>query len=424
MFRLLPKGKKSEFIRRFEGVEKPENYFQEFFAEAFEEKDFETAEALLQSYVKRFPNRPDGPFCAAFFDLRDQKVDQAVAKFTESYRLAQKELAIDETVLVRRIVTTFCETQTAELAYTRFSALNRRLVFRQLVSNDSCYEMDALPDEQPKIAKAKESLKKLIDVHSAADPKDPWLGIARAEACVWAGDHAGAEKEFTQAEKQISAEDDLHYLKFRRISASCRAGKAVEAYEKIDPSPKTFQTVAYFLERKKQFDDLDRLIAVAAAKDPQPPELEAWRGHFCWHRKDYTGAARRYLALLEKDDDDGRWYLMDRLIRCLARSGQFGKARQILKRPNVQKWPTMPFAESVIAANEGNALKLNEELEKFEDDEPSSNPADAEEARREMLATVHADPDIGPALRTKSEFRLILEKFPEPKKEAPKPKKP
>ena len=41
-----------------------------------------------------------------------------------------------------------------------------------------------------------------------------------------------------------------------------------------------------------------------------------------------------------------------------------------------------------------------------------------------MLADVHADPDIGPALRTKPDFRLILEKFPEPKKEAPKPPKP
>ncbi len=406
--KVLDAGRKKEVGERFAKLSKPDKHFARLHREFLAAEDTESAEELVTAFRKAAPDNPQGLVREGEQLLKNGKFDAAATRFLEALALpAPKKAGPDEDApadLLTECLSLFADNRGEKAAYETFAVRGARRVFRELFDMTLDDEISGPPGAKP--APTAERLEKLIALHRAKDPADPWLLYAAGQWRMETKDYAAAEKAFAEAAEKVTDKGDKATILSRRVDALCQLGRGVEAYETVSPTPETFSQAANYLEQADKADDLARLIAARRKKEPKAADLLYWDAQLAWVKKDYAGAATHFRQYRKLDDKNYAWVVQSRLVRSLLRSKQFAEAAKEIGAKDANEGEGRTVYAALLYAHEGDAKKLLAELDRLTAD--GYTPA-----------RFHYDEDLGPLLRDKPEFRPLLEKYPAPKGVAP-----
>jgi hypothetical protein len=182
-----------------------------------------------------------------------------------------------------------------------------------------------------------------------------------------------------------------------RLENRFDAGRAVSAYEDIQPRLATLDALVGHCETKRDGTQLSQLIAAHRERNPSDTRLQIWEWEVASWKGDDEGLLRSlddpHTAVTRGFD----WKLLELRIRSLVRLKRFDDARAVLDaRRHIQP---VPFSRALVEATAGNVAAATAAL------------YDCLRAGMEV-STLYQDPDLGPALRTDA-FAAFRERHPE-----------
>ncbi|HET6882097.1 MAG TPA: hypothetical protein VFI31_18165 [Pirellulales bacterium] len=142
-------------------------------------------------------------------------------------------------------------------------------------------------------------------LHAERQPDDTWLPYFRGEALVLRGKYEQAVALFKpMLEADLSAGARASYRN-EYLSAEINAGHALEAYQTVPDADEAFLKAANQLLGDRNSDDLEKLVALHAERQPDDPYVVYFRGEVPYLRGESAEAAAIFEPLLKRDLPDG-----------------------------------------------------------------------------------------------------------------------
>ncbi len=249
--------------------------------------------------------------------------------------------------------------------------------------------------------KKDKELEQLLREHRLGYPADPHVQTYQGELHLLRGQVEQAEQRFAAAPGVPSSAENWANRRglFR---ARVKAGKAAATYQEFGANGQTFQELVQLCVQDRLVGQLQELVTVHRAADPDDPELPLWELEIKWLKQDYEGTLQLLRAL--RQDERAltfqSWKTDDYLIRSLVR----------LKRSK----EAIQEAETVMKSKAGNQVLLV--LAHASASDPKQTLAVVEKLALQpwLLSSCYRDADLGPILRSEA-FKAFRAKFPEPK---------
>jgi tetratricopeptide (TPR) repeat protein len=398
----------AELGERLRKMRDPAAHFDRLFHDALSHGDLVAAVALCDGLAQVQPDSVAVTSARVRLHVRVGRIDEAAALFRASLTKVTDPKDRD------RVRLDYFYAMAGEGhgldAYRAVPNTDAAAAFRTLADNLLDFDLD--PDERPAGREPEEELRGLIDAHRQRQPADPWLHFYTGQLHMQAKDYDAAEKEFAAGMAKPLDEESQNRFRWTRVWARFQAGRGLSAYGEIGPSDKTFRQLAGLFNNPEHVDHLNELIEAHRKTTPIDRTLPIWEGQAHWLRKEYERAVAQYRRDApppnEKDDEERfeeglPWDWEQNLVRSLIRLKRFDEARHELERPTLKHYTILRAA---VAAAAGDVTGTDQEL------------AGIAKERFLSPASLYADPDLGPALRS-DKFAPLRQKYPEPKKDEP-----
>jgi tetratricopeptide (TPR) repeat protein len=249
-------------------------------------------------------------------------------------------------------------------------------------------------------AEVKAALRKLLQAHTAARPRDPAPHLYAGELHRLERQYARAEEAFARGMALKPEEELRRRFSYPRVMALYKLGKGVWAYTELGRDPQTFEQLAHRFNRDRNAKGLEALIAAHRQTDPEDPRLVIWETEARFVAGDYA-AALRLLAQHRRGafaQPAHQWTYQDRLVRSLARLKRFDEALAQASAFAKKKHGNL-LLPAVVHALAGDVARTEAALQAC--------------ARRFYRPeALYADPDLGLALSGEA-FRAVRQRFPE-----------
>lgn len=396
--RSLPSGAKADLATRLSKIDDLDKRYFEHAKQAVDEGDYESIQILVKAFGARFASDPREQYLEAAVELHQNQTDAAVKRFVSLYEVEKKKSAIAQRNAISEILDVYCKFHQFDEAYRKLAPINRREVFRHLIYaiRAKYRDGDVSDEEKKKGAALFECLGRL---HAVADSDDPWNLYLKAEILRWRGEFAEAAKAYDVALENVSSLQDIRLIKNRKLYNACDAGQGIASFENSKEPTEVFNYLVYFFERKRQFDQLEKLISLAESRKNQPEMLEIAKANLLWNRQDFEGASKQYLLVYEFANANRKSLVpLDRLLLSLIRVEQYKKALEIIDKVDMS--PILyPLYFAVRSAKAGDVKSLE------------TNLMDMQEIG---AISPHYDSELGPMLRTNPDFKHLLKKYPIP----------
>ena len=218
-----------------------------------------------------------------------------------------------------------------------------------------------------------------------------------------------AEKAFADGMGRELDASTREQFRWRRMENLADAGHVFDAYARVGPRRNSFAQLAGHLYDDSQLPKLGLLLWFHGWAEPQDPALLLWRGDYHFRGGRYETALADLKAFrAAKTGEDHlpyEWRVKDQVVRSLLRLKRLADARSEL-RPKDPKTYYNRVLDVAITAASGDVAKTEHELDELIKSEQATP------------ASLHADPDLGPILKT-APFAKLLEKYPPPKVDGP-----
>jgi tetratricopeptide (TPR) repeat protein len=249
--------------------------------------------------------------------------------------------------------------------------------------------------------KKEKELVALLEEHGKGRAKDPMHQFFTGELHLLRGDAAEADRQFTALVAECSPDQKWRFAN-ALFRARIKLGRAVGAYQDVEPGPRAFESLASLCEEARDADQLQALIDAHRKASPDDPNLPAWDLEVRWLKQDYEGVVKMAAGRPAEVDDTSHygWKIDDRLVRSLVK----------LKRAS----DAVREAETVTRKQNGNPLLLVLAHAASGDVKQTMALLEKRQRYSYFLRSCYQDPDLGPILRSEP-FRALREKFPEPK---------
>jgi predicted Zn-dependent protease len=398
----------AELGERLRKMRDPAAHFDRLFNNALWAGDCVAAEALCEGLAQVHPDSVAVTSARVRLKVRAGRTDEATDLFRASLTKVSDQQDRDR-VRLDYLYAMASEGHGLD-AYRAVPNTDAGAAFRALADNMLDFDLDR--DERPGGREPDKELRGLIDAHRQRLPGDPWLHFYTAQLHMQAKDYDAAEKELAAGMAKPLDEESRDRFRSVRVWARFQAGRGLSAYGDIGPNDKTFRQLAGLLNSPERADDLQKLIEAHRKVTPNDRRLPAWEGQVHWLHNEYERAVvqyRRYTPPPKVKDDEESfdhgvpWDWEQNLVRSLIRLKRFDEARRELDRPALKHHTVLRAA---VAAAAGDVAATDRELAGFAK-EPYFSPA-----------SLYADPDLGPALRSDKSAPL-RQKYPEPKKDEP-----
>lgn len=395
--RCLDPNQKAEFAQRVFRLPKPDEQFRRFIDEAMAAEDDEAANALIDGYARIRPDDVELLYQRARFRVRLGDLDGAQPIFLMAIDRAPRD---DRARYLNGFIYTMLEKGKSLEAYSAVSDADASQAFDAVAGNLLFPDFDE--DKAADFAK----LEMLIDVHRKRKPKDPLLNYYSAQILFENKDYAAVERLLAEAMANDLEANDLNRHRWLRVQALYKAGKGLIAYQTVRPAKTTFSQLAHAYQADSNLDGLEALLEAHRRAEPQDADGIYWKGQLHFRRAEYAEAIKQFDLFRFRRGNDGHeydWQLRDSLIRSLVRLKRIADAEcELEKEPERYRFSLL---YAVIVAAAGKVAETEAILDEL--------------AKNQWLpATFHADPDLGPALRSEP-FAKLREKYPPPKDARP-----
>ena len=280
-------------------------------------------EAIAQFLESTAPDSPARSYVAGLAAEADRDYARAAVQFQQAF--TEESDPDKREQYVWRYLDVMVSAGQAVDGY--LAAPDRAAAFEYLADFYSSGELD-LPEED---------FSRLLRVHRESYPEDFWgyyyQGVLLAEQ----EKYDEAEEEFAACMTRTDDEETLGALRYERVWAFYRAGKGMEAYEKIEPAADTFQQLAGYYDEAGSADQialLKSLIEAHQAGHPEDPWLDVYAAVVEQREKNYGEADRLFARAGQKASED---YLKSnfraRRLDARIESGEFLDALEKVKPP-------------------------------------------------------------------------------------------
>ena len=160
-----------------------------------------------------------------------------------------------------------------------------------------------------------DELRRLLEAHRQQHPDDLWISFYQAELLL--NDRAWDKAAATMELAWDKAPADLRLrFRYRYVFALCKAGRALEAYQKVEPQKDTFFQIANFLLMDKQGAKLLELVPQQRATSRVNPELLYYEARARAMLKQPAEAANllKQAYQLQKQDFQRRNYVVNLVL--------------------------------------------------------------------------------------------------------------
>jgi tetratricopeptide (TPR) repeat protein len=411
--RALPKGDKSELVDRFAAARKPDDVFYGLPPRLDDENDVASLDALAAAQHVR---RPDDIW-ADFYMARALMIQESWLKAADLLQPILPKAPNEQAA--RNFINDYLT--------ALVSAGDPVRAYRNLPDRGEAFKQVAQRLMWPKTVENAASLRKLVAARATDVPSDPWVDFYTGVADEMDGRLDAADASYTRGLLKQLTPETAERFRSARVAERCQAGRWMTAFEADNRNDsfrdKTFRQIAYYLQSRRQIDDLDRLASLYRQRWPDSPLSPMWQAEILYQRHQYGPAGEllteeRRTILSEPDQESS---FSDRLIRCLVQKRRLDDAmtealasaareaaNAATSKPGdanstAAAVPATPRPDPVyvlmISAARGDVAGATAAFENCLDDD--TDPSE-----------LYADPEIGPFLQAPA-FRMLRQKYPQ-----------
>ncbi len=250
-------------------------------------------EAIAQWLESIAPDSPARPYIAGLAKEADGDYAQAAERFQQAFTGESDPNKKEQ--YVWRYLDAMVSAGQAVDGY--LAAPGRAAAFEYLADFYYSGDLD-IPEED---------FSKLLQAHQESHPDDPWGYYYQGVLLAQQEKYDEAEKELAAGMAKTDDEETLGALRYERVWALHRAGKGMEAYEKIEPAANTFRQLAGYYDGAGSADQialLQSLVEVHQAEHPDDPWLDFYAAIVEQHQKNYGEADRLFARACQKASED------------------------------------------------------------------------------------------------------------------------
>jgi predicted Zn-dependent protease len=219
-----------------------------------EEKDGDL-EALLEAHARNDPDGADAPLFRCRLNIRQDQTAEGIALFKEALAKAKTDEKRDE--IVGDVLPDFVGAGKAAEGYQ--AAPDAKKAF--LLAADQLMEEGRLED-----------LPRLVEAHRGRAPADPWLAYYQGEVFLEAKAWDKAVQVLKEGMK-AAPKDQQDSFRWKYVFAMYKAGRALDAYNEVEPRDKTFTQLAGLLAGDQKGAELEALIDAHRPNAGDHPDL-------------------------------------------------------------------------------------------------------------------------------------------------------
>jgi len=242
-------------------------------------------------------------------------------------------------------------------------------------------------------------VRKLLEIHRAADAEDPHLHGVEAEL-------AAHEKQWDDAVRHLrqglvdSVDYESWQLKHQLMEAYVNSGRWLDHFKTSDDQGETFERLANRFVADENWNAMTELIAEYRRTAPDDIRIVQQEAQIAWHQEKYGMYAQLARQLLHDDNEEILGYerieIENRLMSALLRSRLFGQAWQLALTKQREENNVSKMA--IVNAANGNL--------------PEARRLAIEAAReQEQAVTFYSDSDTAPVFLG-DEFSELHDEFP------------
>jgi uncharacterized protein HemY len=253
------------------------------------------------------------------------------------------------------------------------------------------------------LAERRESatLETLLQEHAKQFPDDSALPYYEGRLLLLRERYKEAVETLAKAAETAGDDERLvELVRQQRVFALYKAGRATEAYQKIEPQQDVFGQLVLLLGENGELEALKGLLDLRRTTQPEDPTLIRADAELLWREQKYaalTELLQKYADSVFRDGEPHS-YWEGRMIRSLARLGQFDQALSIAQQSTSRDGDS--WYEAVVWARRGDVDRTAMLLE-------------AAARMGYDAAKIYLDPDLNEMLRT-DKFAALRTKYPIP----------
>jgi predicted Zn-dependent protease len=385
--RITPEQKRELSQRMAQATPKLEYPAYVLGAFTWDKKQADVLEAFLEGFRKAAPDSLDGDYYEVRLKILKDETEPACVALGKLLPRVREQAKSDE--YLQGFLSGMIMAGKALEGYK--AAPDSKQAFKMLA--------DQLYDDEDRIGPGQSKLlNDLIALHSAKFPDDTWLPYFRGQVMLANEQVSEAETELKKglAQPGIDGDERKTYAS-AFVWAAHRAGDGLAAYEHVEDKQTAFGILSWQYRNARDRASLGSLIE--SHRKTGDESLALWEAELKMMEGDYAAASR--VLRTKKDrllaNPQNVWRFKDLLVRSLAHEKKKDEALRELQV--LDKGYQDRLLEAVIYALAGDVDATQEALDRAV---KSGSGA----------WSFHADPDLGPILRSVP-FKKLCDKYPE-----------